>query len=132
MAFNKMKKQKILVIEDDPLNMELVTDLLEVAGYTVLQAGTADEGIIMAKGADPTLILMDIRLPGIDGLVATGILKEDSVTRHIPIIALTASVMLGDESRALAAGCAGYIRKPIDTRTFSSTVAAFIEAERKS
>jgi CheY-like chemotaxis protein len=127
-----MKKQKILVVEDDPLNMELVTDLLEVAGYMVLQAGTADEGIIMARGADPVLILMDIRLPGIDGLVATGILKEDSVTRHIPIIALTASVMLGDESRALAAGCAGYIRKPIDTRTFSSTVAAFIEAERKS
>jgi len=127
-----MEKEKILVVEDDALNMELVTDLLEVAGYTVLQAGTADDGIIIARTAKPVLILMDIRLPGIDGLVATGILKEDSRTRHIPVVALTASVMLGDESQALAAGCAGYIRKPIDTRTFSSTVAAFIGAERKS
>lgn len=126
-----MKKEKILVVEDDALNMELVTDLLEVAGYTVLQAGTAEDGLAMATAANPILILMDIRLPGVDGLVATGILKGDARTSHIPVVALTASVMAGDESRAISAGCTGYIRKPIDTRAFSATVAAFIEAERR-
>ncbi len=127
-----MKKQKILVVEDDPLSMELVTDLLEVAGYAVLQAVTAEQGIQAAKSTKPVLILMDVRLPGIDGLAATGILKEDPVTKQIPVVALTASVMPGDEARALAAGCAGYIRKPIDTRTFSEAVGAFIAAQRKS
>jgi len=126
-----MEKEKILVVEDDALNMELVTDLLEVAGYTVLQAGTADDGIVIAREKLPALILMDIRLPGMDGLAATGILKEDAHTRHIPVVALTASVMLGDEPRALAAGCAGYIRKPIDTRTFPSLVASYIKTEKR-
>lgn len=126
-----MSKHKILVVEDDPLNMELVTDLLEVAGYAVLQAETAGQGIEMAKSANPVLILMDVRLPDFDGLSATGILKKDPLTKHIPVVALTASVMPGDEARSLAAGCAGYIRKPINTRAFSGTVQTFI-AERKA
>jgi CheY-like chemotaxis protein len=125
-----MSKDKILVVEDDPLNMELVTDLLEVAGYMVLQAETAGQGIEMAKSANPVLILMDIRLPDFDGLAATGILKKDPLTMHIPVVALTASVMPGDEARSLEAGCAGYIRKPINTRAFSGTVRTFI-VERK-
>jgi CheY-like chemotaxis protein len=125
-----MSKNKILVVEDDPLNMELVTDLLEVAGYTVLQAETAGQGIEMAKSTNPVLILMDVRLPDFDGLAATGLLKRDPLTKHIPVVALTASVMPGDEARSLAAGCAGYIRKPINTRAFSGTVQTFI-AERK-
>ena len=124
-----MSKNKILVVEDDPLNMELVTDLLEVAGYAVLQAETAGQGIEMAKSANPVLILMDVRLPDFDGLAATGLLKQDPLTKHIPVVALTASVMPGDEARSLAAGCAGYIRKPINTRAFSGTVQTFI-AER--
>src|SRR5271157_2083112 len=119
-----MKKRKILVVEDDPLSMELVTDLLEVAGYTVLQAETAEQGIEVARSTKPVLILMDVRLPNIDGLAATGILKKDPLTRHIPVVALTASVMPGDEARALAAGCVGYIRKPIDTRAFPEAVGA--------
>jgi CheY-like chemotaxis protein len=125
-----MNKQKILVVEDDPLNMELVTDLLEVAGYTVLKAETAQQGIDVARSANPVLILMDVRLPDFDGLAATGILKNDPLTQHIPVVALTASVMPGDEARSLAAGCAGYIRKPINTRAFPGTVQTFI-AERK-
>jgi CheY-like chemotaxis protein len=127
-----MKKRKILVVEDDPLSMELVTDLLEVAGYSVLQAETAEQGIEVARSTKPVLILMDVRLPDIDGLAATGILKEDPLTRQIPVVALTASVMPGDEARALSAGCAGYIRKPIDTRAFPDAVGAFIAAQRKS
>jgi len=127
-----MKKQKILVVEDDPLNMELVADLLEVAGYTVLQAETAKDGIELARSAKPVLILMDVRLPDIDGLTATGILKKDPTTMHIPVVALTASVMPGDEARSLAAGCAGYIRKPIDTRAFAGTVQIFIAAPKGS
>jgi two-component system, cell cycle response regulator DivK len=127
-----MKKQKILVVEDDPLSMELVTDLLEVAGYAVLQAGNAGQGIEIARSAKPILILMDIRLPDFDGLTATGILKKDPLTEDIPVVALTASVMPGDETRALEAGCTGYIRKPIDTRAFPDAVEAFIAAQRKS
>jgi CheY-like chemotaxis protein len=127
-----MKKLKILVVEDDPLSMELVTDLLEVASYTVLQAETAQEGINVARSANPVLILMDVRLPDFDGLAATGILKKDPLTRQIPVVALTASVMPGDEARALEAGCVGYIRKPIDTRAFPEAVGSFIAARRKS
>ena len=96
----EMKKQKILVVEDDPLNMELVTDLLEIAGYTVLKAETAEQGIEVARSANPVLILMDVRLPDFDGLSATGILKNDPLTSHIPVVALTASVMPGDEARS--------------------------------
>jgi CheY-like chemotaxis protein len=127
-----MDKQKIVVVEDDPLNMELVTDLLEVAGYAVLQAETAGAGIELAKSAKPVLVLMDVRLPDIDGLTATEILQKDPVTMHIPVVALTASVMPGDEARSMAAGCVGYIRKPIDTRAFPGTVQTFIAGRKRS
>jgi CheY-like chemotaxis protein len=111
-----MKKTKVLVVEDDLLSMELVTDLLEVAGYEVLPAETAEEGIEIAIAGAPAIILMDIRLPGIDGLTATAILKDDPRTTHIPVVALTASTMRGDERKCLEAGCTGYIAKPINTR----------------
>ncbi len=127
-----MNKKKIVVVEDDPLNMELVTDLLEVAGFAVLQAETAGDGIELARSEEPVLILMDVRLPDIDGLTATGILKKDPLTMHIPVVALTASVMPGDEARSMAAGCAGYIRKPIDTRAFPGTVKTFITGREPS
>ena len=125
-----MNKQKIVVVEDDPLNMEMVTDLLEVAGYAVLQAGTAGDGIELARSEKPVLVLMDVRLPDIDGLTATGILRKDPLTMHIPVVALTASVMPGDEARSMAAGCVGYIRKPIDTRAFPGTVQTFIAGRK--
>jgi two-component system cell cycle response regulator DivK len=117
---------KVLVIEDNPVNMELVTDLLETRGHEVQQAGTAEEGIETAKRRRPDIILMDIALPGIDGLTATGLLKQNPQTKSIPVIALTAHAMHGDAEKAMAAGCAGYITKPINTREFAVTVEQFV------
>lgn len=127
-----MAGQKILIIEDNPMNMELATDLLEASGYVVIQAGVPGEGIELSRVESPDLILMDISLPGMDGLEATGILKQDSGTRDIPVIAMTAHAMKGDKEKALAAGCAGYITKPIDTREFPKIVARFIEYAKGS
>ncbi len=123
-----MASEKILIVEDNPMNLELATDLLEAAGYVVIQAGTAEDGIELARAESPDLILMDISLPGMDGLEATGVLKQDPATKGITVIAMTAHAMRGDEEKALAAGCAGYITKPIDTREFPKAVARFIEA----
>ena len=122
-----MREKKILVIEDTPINMELVTDLLEVAGYKVVQAETAETGIEKARAEAPDLILMDIGLPGMDGLTATGILKRDQLTKDISVIALTSHAMKDDEEKIMAAGCDGYITKPIDTREFPKLVANLLE-----
>ncbi len=116
----------ILIVEDNPMNLELATDLLEAAGFTVHQAATAEEGLRLARELSPQMILMDWSLPGIDGLAATQALRADPATRHLRVIALTAHAMRGDEELALQAGCDGYLTKPIDTRTFAGTVAAFI------
>jgi two-component system cell cycle response regulator DivK len=115
---------RILVVEDSPANMTLAALLLQSAGHTVLSATDAEAGLTMARGEKPDLILMDIQLPGMDGLEATGILKRDAATSGIPIIALTALAMKGDEERILAAGCDGYIAKPISYKEFLATVAA--------
>jgi two-component system cell cycle response regulator DivK len=114
----------VLVIEDNPANMKLVTFLLESAGRTVLAANDAETGLTLARSRRPDLILMDIQLPGMDGLEATALLKGDEATRAIPVIALTALAMKGDEERILAAGCDGYIAKPIVYREFLTLVAA--------
>jgi CheY-like chemotaxis protein len=121
-----MTMATILIIEDNPANMELATDLLEPLGYVVLPAETAEEGIQRATHELPDLILMDVALPGMDGLSATQRLKGDPRTSRIPIVALTAHAMCGDEGRMLAAGCDGYITKPIDTRTFPATVTRYL------
>ena len=119
---------KILVVEDNPVNRELTADILGAAGYTVLQAENAERGIALARVERPALILMDVRLPGMDGLSATEILKEETETREIPVVALTAHAMKGDEEKALAAGCEGYITKPIDTRALPREVAGFLSS----
>ncbi len=121
-------KKRILVVEDNLLNLELVTDLLEVAGFIVCPAQTAEEGLRAARELSPDLIFMDLSLPGLDGLAATRALRDDPATRHLTIIALTAHAMKGDDASALRAGCNGYLTKPIDTRTFAAKVAAFIAA----
>jgi CheY-like chemotaxis protein len=121
-------KKRILVVEDNLLNLELVVDLLEAAGFIVCRAHTAEDGLRAARELPPNLILMDLSLPGLDGLAATRALRADSTTHHLTIIALTAHAMKGDEALALSAGCDGYLTKPIDTRTFAATVAAFIAA----
>jgi CheY-like chemotaxis protein len=120
----------ILIVEDNEVNMNLATTCLEEAGYRVLQARTAREGLKIAKAEVPDLILMDIGLPGMDGLTATGILRDDPQIQHVPVVALTAHAMSGDKEKALEAGCTGYIAKPIDTRTFSGTVGELMEAAK--
>ena len=121
-------KKRILVVEDNRLNLELVTDLLEAADFTIYHADTAEESFHAARELSPDLILMDLSLPGLDGLAATRALRADPATRHLTIIALTAHAMKGDEALALRAGCDGYLAKPVDTRTFAAKVAAFIAA----
>lgn len=113
---------KILVIEDSPTNMKLVRLLLACKGYQVLEADNALDGIALARGERPDLILIDIQLPGMDGLTATGVLRQDPATRHIRIAALTALAMKGDEERILAAGCDAYIAKPIHSASFLERV----------
>ncbi|HJV24324.1 MAG TPA: response regulator [Aromatoleum sp.] len=121
----------VLVIEDTPANMKLVTMLLEHAGYAVLQATDAVAGIELARAHHPQLILMDMQLPGMDGLEATRVLKTDAATRDIRIVALTAFAMKGDEQRMLNAGCDAYIAKPIQYKEFLVEVASVLEEEGK-
>ena len=125
-----MAGERILVIEDNPLNLELVRALLQKLGYVVIDSGTAEEGIERARNEQPQLILMDVNLPGMDGLTATTMLKSEAATRHIPVVALTAHAMKGDEQRVHDAGCDGYMSKPIDTRGFPALVARFIRVEQ--
>jgi two-component system cell cycle response regulator DivK len=115
---------RVLVIEDNAANMTLALFLLESAGHTVLSAADAEAGLTLARAEQPNLILMDIQLPGMDGLEATGLLKRDEATRAIPVIALTALAMKGDEERIRAAGCDGYIAKPMRYQEFLDTIAA--------
>jgi two-component system cell cycle response regulator DivK len=115
---------KVLIIEDNPTNMTLAIFLLQSAGHKVLSATDAEAGLTLARDEHPDLILMDIQLPGMDGLQATGLLKRDEATRSIPVIALTALAMKGDEERIRAAGCDGYIAKPMRYQDFLTTVAA--------
>jgi two-component system cell cycle response regulator DivK len=113
----------VLVVEDNAANLTLASFLLRGAGHTVLHAPDGDGALAAAREQRPQLILMDIMLPGMDGLQVTAILKRDAVTRTIPIIALTALAMKGDRERILAAGCDGYISKPIRYREFLAIVA---------
>ena len=106
----------VLIIEDNPANLKLITLLLMNAGHSVLCATDAEAGLLMARTAQPALILMDIQLPGMDGLAATAILKSDPVTAGIPVIALTAMAMKADREKSHSAGCDGYIAKPLRYR----------------
>jgi two-component system cell cycle response regulator DivK len=115
---------RILVVEDNPANMTLATFLLESAGHAVSKATDAETGVSMARAELPDLVLMDVQLPGMDGLQATALLKGDDATRGIPVIALTALAMKGDEERIRAAGCDGYIAKPMRYKEFLATVDA--------
>lgn len=113
---------KVLIIEDNPANMTLATFLLQSAGHSVLAARDAETGLTLARGEQPDLVLMDIQLPGMDGLEATALLKGDEATRDIPVVALTALAMKGDEERIRGAGCDGYIAKPLAYRDFLATI----------
>lgn len=121
-----MTRKQILIIEDNLLNLELATDLLEANGFVVAAAQTAEDGLRMAREILPDLVLMDFGLPGMDGLEATRQLKANPATRHLVVVGLTARAMKGDEQVALDAGCDGYLTKPIDTRTFIETITGLI------
>ena len=117
---------KVLIIEDNPANMTLATFLLQSAGHSVLAARDAETGLTLARAEQPDLVLMDIQLPGMDGLEATALLKRDEATREIPVVALTALAMKGDEERIRAAGCDGYIAKPLAYRDFLATISSHL------
>lgn len=114
---------RVLIVDDNPANLKLAKVLLQCAGYDVLTAIDAEDALRVLDGTKPALILMDIQLPGMDGLELTRRLKADASTSDILVVALTAYAMKGDEDRALAAGCDGYVPKPIDTTLLLRLVA---------
>ena len=120
-----MSGEMILIVEDQPLNRKLVRDVLQAKGYRTIEAETGEDGVRSAHDQVPALILMDIQLPGISGIEALRMLREDPVTRTIPVIAVTASAMQQNQREILAAGFDGYLPKPIN-------IASFLEAVRKT
>ena len=117
----------ILIVEDDPRNLKLIRDLLQIRGYTTLEATDGKQGIDMARAKMPDLILMDIQMPVMNGFEATSILKADPVTKSITIVALTAFAMQGDRERCMEAGFNDYITKPLDTRAFMTKIKEYLE-----
>lgn len=122
-----MAKKTILVVEDNELNMKLVRSLLTIGKYEIVEASDAETGIKLVREKNPDLILMDIQLPGMDGLTATKIIKTDPVIKHIPVVAFTSFAMDGDEEKAIVVGCTGYITKPVDTKNFLKTLESFFK-----
>ena len=120
----------ILVVDDNDAGQLLVSSVLELDGFRVETAGSSAEVLDRLRVHTPDLILMDVQLPGQDGLALTRQLKADPSTAGIPIVALTAHAMAGDQAAAFAAGCSGYISKPIDTRTLATELWEFLNAER--
>jgi CheY-like chemotaxis protein len=116
----------ILIVEDDPKSLKLLHDLLQIRGYTTLEATNGKQGVDMARAMMPDLIFMDIKMSVMDGFEAISILKADPVTKNIPIIALTAFAMQGDREKCLEAGCDDYITKPLDTRAFMTKVKEYL------
>jgi CheY-like chemotaxis protein len=121
-----MAGEAVLVVDDNSLNLKLTRVLLSGEGYDVRTAGNGDEMVEALEDFRPKVILMDIQLPGIDGLELTRRLKADPQHQDIVVLALTAFAMSGDEEKAMAAGCDGYISKPIDVQTLPSTIARFL------
>jgi len=124
-----MTERNILVVEDNDMNMQLVEFLLEEGGYHIVKATSGEEALAITRGgpsAAPDLILMDIHLPGMDGLSVVRAIKSDERTARIPILALTAHAMRGDKDRFLEAGCDGYISKPIDVKTFIASIERYL------
>jgi two-component system, cell cycle response regulator DivK len=120
--------RRILIVEDNELNLKLLHDILEVYGYETITTGEGRAAVALAREVRPDLILLDLQLPDISGYEAAGQLKADPQTRDIPIIAVTAFAMTGDERKALDAGCDGYVAKPIVLRNFLELVASYIGA----
>lgn len=118
--------KRILIVEDDEKNMYLISFILKKNGYEVLEAWTGEEGVELAIKERPDLIIMDIQLPGIDGLEATKRIRESEADDEIPIVAFTSYAMTGDREKALDAGCTGYLEKPIDPETFMEEIEKYL------
>lgn len=125
-----MAGEPILIVDDNPVNLKLARVLLTSVGYQVRTAEDATEALAVLEKFDPRLILMDIQMPGVDGLELSRRLKADPATKEILIVALTAYAMKGDREKALAAGCDGYLAKPINTRTLPSIIASYLDGPR--
>jgi two-component system cell cycle response regulator DivK len=123
--------EPILIVDDNAVNLKLVRVLLAKEGYETRTANDANEALAVLQTFSPRLILMDLQLPGMDGLQLTRQLKADPRTKDILIVALTAYAMKGDEEKSRDAGCDGYITKPIDTRTMPATLRGFLDAPKK-
>jgi len=123
-----MSGQRILVVEDNEKNMKLFRDVLQAKGYLTLEAGSGEQAVELATEHVPDLILMDVQLPGIDGIEALGRIRADERTEAIPVVALTAQAMAGDREHFLESGFDGYISKPVDVLEFIQTVATYLEA----
>jgi CheY-like chemotaxis protein len=121
-----MAGQAVLVVDDNVTNLKLIEYLLQANGYEVITAVDAESALDAVARFHPRLVLMDLQLPGTDGLTLTRVLKHDPTTAHIVVLAVTAYAMKGDEERALAAGCDGYLSKPIDTRALPKLVAHYL------
>lgn len=121
---------RILIVDDNPMNLKLAQLLVSSEGYDTVTADDAYDALSCLQRERPDLILMDLQMPGMDGLELTRRLKADPGTRNIPVVALTAAAMHEDECRAAEAGCDGFMRKPLDTRTFAATLASHLEAGR--
>jgi two-component system cell cycle response regulator DivK len=121
-----MSEKTILIVEDSELNRRLLEAVLEPHGYRLLTAEDGETGVALARAELPDLVLMDVLLPGIDGYEATRQFRADPETRHLVVVALTASTAPEEKDQALAAGCDGYIAKPIDTRTFPQQIRQFL------
>jgi two-component system cell cycle response regulator DivK len=119
--------KKILVVEDNAANLYLIDYILSHAGHAVIQTATGEDGVELALNERPDLILMDIQLPGIDGLEATRRIRRAKAGKNMPIIALTSYAMAGDRERALAAGCTGYFEKPINPELFLGDIEAYLQ-----
>jgi two-component system, cell cycle response regulator DivK len=126
-----MATEVVLVVEDDSKSRKLVRDLLTFKGYEIIEAETGEEGIGLAQERRPSLILMDIRLPGIDGIQALGRLRAEVATRGIPVMAMTASVMSEDRQRVLDAGFDAFQSKPIKIKDFVAAVEQLLERHRQ-
>ena len=122
-----MANELVLIVEDNPKNLKLVRDILQVTGYQTVEAETGEEGVRLARERLPALILMDIQLPGMSGIEALRLLRADATTRMIPVIAITASVMAQDRERVMAAGFDGFQGKPISVRELLATVGGILE-----
>jgi two-component system, cell cycle response regulator DivK len=125
-----MAHEVILVVEDDTKSQKLVRDLLTFKGYEIIEAETGEEGVRLAQERRPNLVLMDIRLPGIDGIEALGRLRSAVATRGIPVMAMTASVMAGDRQKVLDAGFDAFQSKPINVKDFLAAVERLLERHR--